>query len=269
MVNPLLAQSKADKIGMVSYTYRNSFAKDVAKTLDTLQQMGITDMEFSNLFGTTAEELRAMLDERDMYCSSYGVGYDALVNETAEVARQAKVLGAKYVRVAWIPHEDDFTEDDLKKAVADFNQAGKELKEEHDLTFCYHNHGYEFQPYEKGTMYDYLMKQTNPDYVSFEIDVLWVVHPGADPVKLLKKYGDRYKLMHVKDLKKGVKGDFSGGTPKENDVTLGTGQMDFPAIMKAAKKAGVQHYYIEDESPTYYVQVPKSIAYLESLGLEK
>ncbi len=222
-------------------------------------------MEFSNLFGKTPAELRQLLDERGMVCSSYGVGYPALTTKTREVGQQAKTLGAKFVRVAWIPHEAPFDIEDAKNTVQDFNTVGKILKDEFDITFAYHNHGYEFHPYGNGTLFDYLMKETDPKYVSFEIDILWTFFPGADPVKLIEKYGDRFKLMHMKDLKKGVEGNMSGGTPVENDVTLGTGQLDIPAIIKAAKKAGIQHYYIEDESPIYYKQVPQSIAYLKSL----
>lgn len=251
--------------GMVSYTYRESFSKDVAATLDTLQAMGIKDMEFSNLFGTTAAELRKMLDERDMYCSSFGVSYPDLVGKTQEVAENAKTLGAKYVRVAWIPHEAPFDLSDAEKAINDFNAAGKILKEQHDLTFCYHNHGYEFYSYEDGTLFDLMIEKTDPNYVSYEIDILWTFFPGIDPAALISKYPDRFKLMHLKDLKKGVEGNMSGGTPKENDVVLGTGQLDLPAILKAAKEAGIEHYYIEDESPVYYQQVPKSIEYLKGL----
>ncbi|SHN10041.1 Sugar phosphate isomerase/epimerase [Cyclobacterium lianum] len=265
----LLAQSSRpifeEMPGMVSYTYRDSFSKDVAATLDTLQAMGIKDMEFSNLFGATAAEIRKMLDERDMFCSSFGVGYPDLVNKTEEVAANAKTLGAKYVRVAWIPHAAPFDLADAQRAIADFNKAGKILKEEHGLTFCYHNHGYEFYPYENGTLFDYMMEETNPEYVSYEIDILWTFFPGEDPAALIDKYPDRFKLMHLKDLKKGVEGNMSGGTPKENDVVLGTGQLDLPAILKAAKVAGIEHYYIEDESPVYYQQVPRSIEYLQGL----
>ncbi|WP_091873367.1 sugar phosphate isomerase/epimerase family protein [Pricia antarctica] len=251
--------------GLVSYTHRTSFEKDVSATLDTIKTLGITDMEFSNLFGKTPESLRSSLDERGIKCSSFGTGYDDLVKDTEEVARKAKVLGASFVRVAWIPHEGTFDLDDAKKAVADFNRAGKILKEDHGLTFCYHNHGYEFEPYKKGTLFDYLMQNTDPRYVSFEMDILWTFFPGQDPVQLLKKYGDRFKLMHLKDLRKGVKGDMTGSTSKENDVPLGTGQIDIPAVLKAAKKAGIKHYYIEDESKLKSVQVPKTMAYLKSL----
>lgn len=71
--------------------------------------------------------------------------------------------------------------------------------------------------------------------------------------------------MHLKDLKKGVVGDFTGKTSKENDVALGEGQIDMPAVLKAAKKAGVQHYYIEDESKLKSEQVPQTMAYLKNL----
>ncbi len=251
--------------GLVSYTHRTSFEKNVPATLDTIQRLGFTDMEFSNLFGKTPETLRQLLDERGIKCSSFGVGYDDLVDDTDEVARKAKVLGASFVRVAWIPHEGAFDLDDAKKAVADFNRAGKILKEEHGLTFCYHNHGYEFEPYKNGTLFDYLMQNTNPEYVSFEMDILWTFFPGQDPAKLLNKYGKRFKLMHLKDLRKGVKGDMTGSTSQENDVSLGTGQIDIPTILKAAKKAGIEHYYIEDESKLKSAQVPKTMAYLKSL----
>lgn len=251
--------------GMVSYTYRNSFAKDLPATLDTLQAMGITDMEFSSLFGHTAADIKRELDERGMHCSSFGVGYKDLMEKTATVAENAKTLGAQFVRVAWVPHEGVFTLEAAQKTIADFNTVGKVLKEDYELTFCYHNHGYEFEPYEDGTLFDLIMEETNPKYVSFEMDILWTFFPGADPAALLAKYGDRFKLMHMKDLKKGVVGNMSGTTPTENDVALGTGQLDLPAIIKAAKKAGIQYFYLEDESPIYYQQVPKSIAYLNSL----
>ena len=251
--------------GVVSYTYRNSFQKDIGGTLDMIKALGVTNIEFSNLFGSTAADIRKMLDERGMRCTSFGVGYNDLVNKTEEVARNAKALGASYVRVASIPYGDVFDLEDAKKAVADFNRAGRELKEKHNLTFCYHNHGFEFQPYGEGTYFDYMMEHTDPKFVSYELDILWAFHPGADPVALIKKYPKRFKLMHVKDLRKGVKGDFSGRTPVENDVALGTGQIDVAAVIKAAKKSSIQYYYIEDESPSIETQVPQSLAFLKGL----
>lgn len=251
--------------GMVSYTYRNSFAKDVAATLDTLKRLGITDIEFSNLFGRKATEIRALLDERGQKCSSFGVSYADAQNKTAEVGQNAKTLGAQYVRVAWIMQKPPFTLADAQKAVETFNKIGKQLKDDFGILFCYHNHGYEFEKHEDGTLMDYLIQKTDPNYVGFELDILWTFFPGADPATLINKYPKRFKLMHLKDLRKGVEGNLSGGTPVQNDVALGTGQLDIPGILKAAQKSNIQHYYIEDESPSYATQVPQTMAYLKSL----
>ena len=252
--------------GIVSFTYRNSFQKDVAATLDTIKALGIINIEFSNLFGKKATDIKQLLDERGMICTSFGVSYADLINKTTEVATNAKALGASFVRVAWIkPDKAPVTFETIKKAVDDFNKAGKILKEEYGLTFCYHNHGFEMQPYEKGNYFDYMMANTNPNYVSFELDILWAFHPGADPVKLLEKYGSRFKLMHVKDLRKGIVGDFTGATPIENDVALGSGQINIRAVIQAAKKSGIKYYYIEDESNDVKLQVPVSLALLKSL----
>ncbi len=253
--------------GIVSYTYRNSFQKDVAATLDTIKALGISNIEFSNLFGKTAIELKKLLDERGMKCTSFGTSYDDLLNNTKQAAENAKTLGASFVRVAWIPHDNKipFTLENAQKAVTDFNTMGKLLNDEYGLTFCYHNHGYEFVQYKNGTFFDYIVTNTNPKYVSFEIDILWVAHPGKNPAELIKKYPKRFKLMHIKDLRKDVVGNFSGGTPVENDVAVGRGQIDIPAVLKAAKKSAIQNYYIEDESPSIKIQVPQSLAYLKKI----
>ena len=254
--------------GVVSFTFRTQFAEDVPGTLDMIKEMGINNIEFSNLFGKTATQMRALLDERGMICTSYGVGYNRLVDQPEEVAEEAKILGAKYVRVASIPFErPEFTLDNARQAVSDFNNGGRILYEE-GLHFCYHNHGFEFWPWKDDlTLFDYIVQNTDPRYVSFEMDLLWTVHPGQDPVELLERYPDRFRLMHLKDLRKGVTGDLSGSTPRENDVVLGTGQVDFPAVLRAARKTNIEYYYIEDESPDVVERVPQSLEYITGIKM--
>jgi sugar phosphate isomerase/epimerase len=250
--------------GVQTYTFRKSFPIDVAKTLDTIRMMGFTEIEGSSN-KMSPQEFRKLCADRGITIPASGAGYEQLVRSPDSVAMNAKALGATYVMCAWIPHAGNvFTLENAKKAVEDFNRAGKVLKEQ-GLILCYHAHGYEFQPYGDGTLLDYLIKNTNPEYVSFEMDILWIQFGGGDPVKLLNKYGSRWKLMHLKDLRKGIKKDLSGGTSQENDVALGTGEIDIPAILKAAKKVGIKHYFIEDESSNVNTQVPQSIAYLKSL----
>ncbi|HZI52140.1 MAG TPA: sugar phosphate isomerase/epimerase [Chitinophagaceae bacterium] len=250
--------------GVQTYSFRRSIGKDPAKVLDTIKAMGITEIEGGS-GRLTPQEFKKLCDERGISIPSTGAGYEELVNKTDSVVYKAKALGAKYVMVAWIPHKNgSFNFENAKKAVDDFNRAGKILKE-NGLTFCYHAHGYEFWPHEDGTLLDYIIKNTNPEYVSFEMDIMWIHFGGGDPAGLLKKYGDRWKLMHVKDLKKGTKKDLTGLTSPENDVAVGTGELDIPAIMKEAKKVGIKHYFIEDESSNIITQIPQTIAYLKSL----
>lgn len=268
-VDTSIAQKKGKPLytfpfGVQAYTFRKSFPNGVAATLDTIKSMGITEIEGSG-GNMPPEEFKKLCNERGISIPSTGTSYESLVKDPQAAADMAKALGAKYLMVAWIPHERaKFNLENARKAVADFNAAGKVLKD-NGVTFCYHIHGYEFQPYENGTLLDYMIQQTNPEYVSFEMDVLWTYFGGGDPVALLKKYGKRWKLLHVKDLRKGTVKDLSGGTSQENDVALGTGEIDIPNIMREAKKLGIKHYFIEDESSRVITQVPQSIAYLKSL----
>jgi sugar phosphate isomerase/epimerase len=251
--------------GIQTYSFRNSFPKGVAATLDTIKSFGITELEGNAPEGMTPEEFKKMASERGLSIPSTGCGYDQLTKDPMGIVKSAKALGATYVMTAWIPHErGKFNLENAKKAVADFNAGGKVLKE-NGLTFCYHVHGFEFQPYEGGTLLDYIIKNTNPEYVSFEMDILWTHFGGGDPVALLKKYGKRWKLLHVKDLRKGTPKDLTGGTSTENDVVLGTGEIDIPGIIREANKLGIKHFFIEDESSSVTKQVPQSIAYLKSL----
>lgn len=133
----------------------------------------------------------------------------------------------------------------------------------------YHAHGYEFEKFGDGTLFDLFMQETKPEFVSMQMDVLWIVFPGQDPVQMLEKYSNRWKLMHLKDLKKGIEtGSLSGQTDVKNDVTLGTGQMNWEAIFAAARKQAIQHYFIEDESPTSMEQIPASLKFLRTNGFE-
>ena len=151
---------------------------------------------------------------------------------------------------------------DAAQAVAVFNPAGRLLSEK-GLSLCYHAHGYEFTPYNDQTLFDYLVANFDPRYANFEMDVFWIKHPGQDPVALLKKYRGRFPLMHLKDRKPGTPGNNRGQADVESNVTLGSGDVGIAAIMKRAKKAGVKHYFIEDESSRSEMQVPESMVFLK------
>ena len=250
--------------GVVSYTFRNEFKADMPGTFDLVKRLGITDIEMSNLFGQPPAKIRELMDARGIACSSYGAPYNDVLKKTDEVGATAKILGAKYVRVSLPFTKTPFDKAAATQRAAEMNAMGKQLREKHGLTFVLHNHGMEFVPEGKGTLYDFLHEQTRPEDVSFELDVLWAYLPGADPVAIFEKYGARIPLMHVKDVRKGLPRTWGHKYDSDNDVTLGTGQLDQTAIFAAAKKAGVKHYYLEDESSHSQTQIPQSIATLKA-----
>ena len=252
-----------DDFGVQTYSFRNYFPKDMIGTLDRIQKMGITKVEGDG-GKIPPEEFRKLCKERGISIPSTGAQFQELIDDPMAIVSKAKALGAEYVMCAWVPHEGDFTLADADKAISVFNKAGKVLAD-NGIIFTYHAHGYEFRPHGAGTLLDYIITNTDPNYVSFEMDIFWVHFGGGDPVALMKKYGNRWKLMHLKDMKKGTPKNLSGGTNVENNVPLGSGELDMPAIIREGNRIGIAHYFIEDESSSVVSQVPASIAYLKSL----
>jgi len=264
------AQKKGDPLfqvplGIASYTFRNHWENGVEPTLDIIQKMGFKEFEGGAPKGVSPEEFKKMLNDRGISIPSTGTGFEQLESDPQAVADRAKALGASYVMCAWIPHDRGaFSKENADRAIKAFNEGGKVLKE-NGIIFKYHVHGYEFQPYEEGTLFDYLVENTDPEYVSLQMDVMWTHFGGGDPAGLLEKYGDRWVSLHMKDFRKGAPKDMTGLTGPENDVPLGQGALDFPAILKAANKIGIKHMFIEDEGDHEIEALPKSIAYLKSL----
>lgn len=252
-------------VGLQLYSLRADFAKDVPGTLKKVQALGFKNVELAGTYGLAPEKFKELLERYKLTAVAGHFPYERFQKEPEAVAQDAKALGLKYVGVAWIPHQGEFGEKACREAIAVFNRAGEVLAR-HGMKFFYHQHGYEFRPFGQGTLMDLMMDQTNPKTVAFEMDIFWVQYPGQDPVKWLEKYPDRWELMHLKDLKKGVPtGDLSGHADVRYDVALGQGQMNMPAILRAAQEAGVKYYFIEDESPAVSEQLPVSLEYLANV----
>jgi sugar phosphate isomerase/epimerase len=259
----LAPNAAAQEVGLQLYSLRNQFKEDIPGTLKLINDWGINILEGGSTYGMPEEEFKGLLAKNDLKVVSIGAGFDTLANTPEKVVAQAKSYGATYVMCAWIPHEgNNFGIEDTKKAVEVFNRAGKLLRE-NGLQLAYHAHGFEFRPYKNGTLFDYMAE--NAEYFDFEMDVYWVHHGGEDPLKLLKKYPEKFILMHLKDMQKGTPKNNTGHADVETNVTLGTGEVDIAGVVAEAKKLGIKYMFIEDECSRVVEQVPKSLEYLESL----
>lgn len=253
------------EIGLQLYSLREQFKTDVPGTLAKIKSWDIKEIEGGGTYGLPANEYKKLLAQNNLKMIGVSAEFEQLATNPQSAIDEAKSFGAKYIVCFWIPHTgDEFTIDDMKKAVDVFNTAGK-LIQENGLSLCYHPHGYEFRPYEQGTLFDYLVQHTDAKYLNFEMDVFWVKQPGQDPVALLQKYPKRFVMLHLKDRKPGTPDSQNGQADEESNVVLGQGDVNIAAIMKEAKKIGIKHYFIEDESSRSAEQIPESLTYLHQL----
>lgn len=266
------AANVKDHLGLQLYSLRAQFKElGVDATLDLAKSYGVTEVEAYGVADVSVAKLAEGLKARGLKVVSMHAGHPAFKKDTAAVIADAKAFGATMVVVPWLTHsKDGLTEAEAKQYAADFNTFGAACKAA-GLRFGYHPHGYEFVPIAPGssvTAFDVLVRETKPDLVFFQMDVFWAFHGGQDPVKLLNKYPTRWVSLHLKDIRKGAATGLSTGSAKpEDNVTIGTGQIDWPAVLKTAQKLGVEHYFIEDETPTPLQCIPDSLKYLRALRL--
>lgn len=234
-------------LGVQLYTVRNVILKDPAATLKGIQDIGYTEVEatYDNL-----DKIWPALKETSLKPVSIHIGEEISLGGGADAAMQsAKEKGFRYVVVPYIPVEKRGGEEMFKKLAEKLNQAGEKAKA-NGLTLCYHNHAFEFGPVAGTTGLDLLMRNTNKETVSLEMDIFWVSVAGHDPVELLKTYSGRVKLLHLKDKAKGVAKQYNENVPHSAFKEVGSGSIDIPAVLAAADAAGVENYFVEqDQTP--------------------
>lgn len=259
-----------DNLGLQLYSLRAQTKESTTGALDLAKSYGIKEVELAGTGDMTPEKFGEELKKRGLVPVSAHYGYNLFEKDAAAVVRDAKILGVKYVNVPYPPVGKDkmFDEALAKKTAAKFNEWGQLCKDA-GIRFGYHPHGLEFRPTANGeTVFDILMRETKPDLVSFQMDVYWVHYAGQDPVKLLEKYPGRWVTMHIKDMLKDLAtGVHTGGTPPTAKVAVGQGQIDYKRILAAGQKAGIKHYFLEDETPTPLQCIPDSFKHLRALKL--
>lgn len=244
---------------------------NVASALEIAQRLGFTEVETAGTGKLAIEQFSGELRSRGLTAVSAHFSYETLKRDVAAAIRDAATLGVAFLVCPSLPREaGGLTEEGARRAAAEFNAWGAACRAA-GLKFAYHPHGMEFTSTAAGggeVAFDVLAREANPELVRFELDPFWAVHGGQDPVALLEKYPGRWALMHVKDMRRGAPTGFSTGrAPTEDNVAVGSGRIDWLAVLRAAKRAGVRHYLIEDETATPLECIPTSLAFLRGLQL--
>ena len=199
----------------------------------TLETAGYGD---GKLYGYAPAEFRKMCEDLGMQVMgahlgrSYTKETDAEVMDWWKQALDAQAeAGCSYAVQASYPIGEKL--DDIKLYCDYFNQVGAEAKKR-GLRFGFHNHAKEFEKREGEVIYDYMVANTDPTNVMFELDVYWAQKGGVNPVDYIRKYAGRIPLLHIKDV----------------DIIGASETIDFESIFKAAYKQGLEEYYVEIEA---------------------
>jgi len=263
-----------DRVGLQLYTVRDLMKKDFEGTIAKVAQIGYKEVEFAGYYDRSPQDVRAILEKDGLTSPSTHVGYDIVEKKWSEALDAAHTIGHTFVVCPWIDAKQRKTPDGWKRAAELFNHAG-EAAQKAGIQFAYHNHAFEFEPSEAlgGKLpYDFLLAETDPNLVKMEMDLCWITVGGQDPVKYFDRYPGRFPLVHVKDwTTKGPGGnDYGGATgasKKPGHMTdVGQGEIDFKRIFAQSGKAGIQHYFVENDEPkSAFEDIKISYDYLAKL----
>jgi sugar phosphate isomerase/epimerase len=225
------------KVGIQLWTLRDVIGTDLTGTLTALSKIGYTSLEpygfDGNFYSHPAKEFRKMCSDLGMVITSTHTGITAA--NAAEYTDKAAEAGLEYLILPSFSGRPEKTLDDFKKVAHEMNQIG-EITKKAGIGFGYHNHNFEFHEMEGKLPYDTLLAETDPNLVTFEMDIFWVVKGGQDPLKYFEKHPGRFKLWHVKDM----------GNDGESCI-VGNGHIKFREMMKHAKQAGLKRIVYEQE----------------------
>lgn len=225
------------KIAVQLYTIREPLGKDFWGTLDKVAKIGYKNVQIAGLYNLKPEEVRKGLDERGLIGVSPHVSLDDVEKRLSETIQMAKTLGCDRVTVPWVGK--DVYGKGWKLAAERFNKVGEAIHEQ-GLMFSYHNHAFEFEKEGDKPGYDVLWANVNRDLVQAEIDLYWVQKGGADPVRYLKLLRGDCPTLHFKDMTKDDKKIFT---------EVGSGQLDWNAIIPAAIQARTEYAIVENDDP--------------------
>lgn len=228
------------KLGIAAqlYTARDLLAKDYAGTVRQVAQIGYRNIEMAG-FGNlkTAREVAQVHSDNGLKVVGNHVGVEQLEKSPNAVFDENEIFGNKRLIVPWLAEEKRKSAADWKAFAAAMNKLA-EVCDKRGFTFGYHNHSFEFQKFDGKAGFDIFWESASP-LVKSELDVYWVKHGGQDPVAYINKLGSRIVLLHLKDMAPGADQKFA---------PVGSGILDFKAIIAAAEKAGVAYGIVEQDN---------------------
>jgi sugar phosphate isomerase/epimerase len=254
----LMASPFGLPIGLQLYSVREMMAKDYEGTLKQIGALGYQEVEAAGYFDHSSEQVKRAMSSAGLKCVSAHYSYTNLNKDFDKIVAFNKDIGVQYIICAFPGIKDpsrlkdmsyrtqitSFTLEDYRWNADQFNKFGKKLKAA-GMKFGYHNHTMEFAKQDGVVPFDEMVRLTDPELVTFEMDCGWVIVGGANPVDYLHRYPARISMLHVKDFKHAEKSASALEPPPAAE--LGRGTLDYRPVFEAAKKANIKHYFVEQE----------------------
>jgi sugar phosphate isomerase/epimerase len=259
-----------EAIGLQVYTLGGDALDDPDATFAALARMGYCVVELMPFSRRTPAEVRVALDRAGLAAHGTQTSFKTETGPNLTTGFGALVEGAHVIGLSWVvpslfdvperlgpprAGEDlggwfvrlaaEMTADDWKHYADTLNATGARLKRE-GLRIAHHNHNLEFNPIGGTTGFDLIVANTDPALVSFELDTGWAAAAGHDPIAILKRYPDRFRMLHMKDIAPETMPNYAF---KQVPAIPGRGVLDWQALLPAAKAAGVTGWYVEEEAP--------------------
>jgi sugar phosphate isomerase/epimerase len=244
------------KLSVQLYTVRDAMSEDPIGTLKRLKEIGLNYVEGGPTIGAdTAAESKKILEDLGLQVSGAHIALNSLENSLDEAIENVKALGCDYVILPWI--DKDVYADGWEKFALRLNPIGKKVKDA-GLSFCYHNHAFEFENDGFNTLY----ANADPEYVKAQLDIAWCQIGGSDPAEMIRTLKGRLPLVHLKDFD-------PARTPEWTPA--GQGKVDWLACLGAIAEGNVEFGAIElDLSPGDPLEaVEESVNFFRAKGISE
>jgi sugar phosphate isomerase/epimerase len=260
--------AKLETLGVQLYTVRSVLPKKPRETLDAIHAIGYQEVEatYGGLDALWPVLQASGLKPVSIHLDSTSVTKgdpDAL----DPIFDKLKHLGFTYAVFPYLPPPERGGIDVIRAIAGKLNRAGEKCRAA-GMTFCYHNHAFEFATEKDTTLFQVMLDHTDPKLVAFELDLFWVSVAGLDPAAMIEKLAGRVPLVHLKDKAEGTAVMYTEAVRPATFKEVGSGVMDWPKILRAAAAAKVEHYFVEqDQTPGDPVEsLRKSYEYLSKLS---